>query len=164
MPKGVYGRRQGTGVSISKLTGLERKAYIIWAHQKYTKGVEYSCRDFIDWYVKEFKKKKWKRANVARFDHDKPYSFDNVELQEQLENCRERNERRGNPCRSHKKVDVITFDGKFISQFSSKIEAARFYGISEKTVYNHCQGRTKQFFKFGGGKLSQHLIRFQWSR
>lgn len=130
---------------------IARKAYEIWRGQRkaHRIGNTYSNVDFIRWYVREFKKKKWKRPHVARFDHAKPYSFDNIEMQEQAENNRERNARRGNPCSTHRQVHAHQPFLRTILLFASKRDAAAYFGVSEKTVYNHCQGRTKSPGKFG---------------
>lgn len=132
----------------------------IFFRQKRKKGVLYTLDDFRDWYCKEFRKKKLIRPEVGRFDHSKPYSFDNISLIERLDNIRERNHRCGNPGRKHKKV-VAKFGGKS-REFPSKVEAAHFFGVNEKTVYNHCQNKTKQHFKFG--RTLPHALRFEWKK
>lgn len=137
---------------------------MIWRGQRKANriGNLYSHVDFIRWYIKEFSKKKWKRAHVARLDHSKPYSFENIEMQEQAENNRERNARRGNPCATHRPVKAFGTLTREIIYFASKREAAKYYGISEKTIYNHCMGRTKQHFKFGPQKGVR--VRFEWAQ
>lgn len=158
MPKGVYLRPSGmTGEN--KLKRLERKAYIIFNHQKATVGATYSLFDFIRWYVREHKKKKLKRPEVGRRDHNKLYSFDNVDLIEKTENIQERNTRLGNPCNRHRPVIAFYGDGK-IKEFLSKTEAANYFGVNVKTVWNHCHGRTKLFFKYG--HTLPHALRFEW--
>lgn len=137
---------------------IQLLAYDIWYSQKYRTGVEYSREDFIIWYEKEFNKKKWNRAHVARFDHNKPYSFDNIEMQEQSENNIERNNRRGNPA-IKKKVIAIEEDGTTLT-FDKMSEASLYYKVSMKTVYNHCKKNTKQHCKFGP-KVSKK-VKFSW--
>lgn len=151
---GRQGRRSTVG--LREMSQLERRAYYIYKNQEKREGVEYSWEDFRKWYLCEFQKKKWKRAHVGRKDHDKPYSFSNIEMQEQADNNRERNARRGNPCKSHKKVIAICV-------FASKVEAAKFFKISEKTVYNHCQNKTNSSFKYGRKAPIQGTLRFKWN-
>lgn len=153
------------GVSLKALRGLERKAYFLYYGQKKRSGVAYnSMAEFIAWYVREMKlRRHLKRPEVGRRDHSKPYSIDNIDLIERTDNIKERNARCGNPCRKHRAVWSCALNGKRIKKFKSKVEAAAFYKISEKTVYNHCMGRTKQFFKFGKWVKDKRPVRFEWS-
>ncbi len=147
----------------NNFTELERKAYMIWWRQKCKIGVRYSQKDFITWYVKEHRKKKLKRPEVGRRDHSKPYSFDNVDLIERTDNLKERNARCGNPGRKHKAVCAFSLTGRRLGKFVSKVEAAKKFGVSEKTVYNHCQGRTSRFMQYGRVKGAQK-VRFEWAK
>lgn len=72
-------------------------------------------------------------------------------MEELADNNRERNVRRGNPGRSHRKVTAWI---KGSRQFKSKVEAAKFYGVDVKTVYNQCEGKVK---------FSRSGVRFAWS-
>lgn len=148
-------------LDFSKMEWLPKKAYRVWGQQAQRNIRKYSSREFIAWYITEYRKrKKWKNAHVSRVDHSKPYSFENIKLEEAFDNVKERNDRLGNPTKSHKKVVSICFLTGTRKIFNSKVEAADFYGVNEKTVWNHCNGRTKQFFKFG---TSNHLkMRFEW--
>lgn len=44
--------------------------------------VEYSCREFIAWYLRELKKKTYKDPVIGRIDHSKNYDFDNIMIDE----------------------------------------------------------------------------------
>lgn len=147
----------------NRLSPEIKRAWSIYYKQKDRSGVCYSLREFLYWYIFHPKRKKLILPNVARFDHAKPYSWDNIELQEQVENVRERNSRCGNPGKTHR--SVVAFDlvsGKKIKEFPTKKAAARYFGVSEKTVYNHCQKRTKQFFKFGPKFGLDRKFTFTW--
>jgi hypothetical protein len=144
------------------MTKLARRAYWIWLNQKAREGVLYTSRQFIFWYLKEYRKKRWVRAHVGRRDHSKPYSFDNVDMIEQAENNRERNARCGNPGKMHKKVKSFDKKGRFLRQFRSKVEAARFYGLSEKSVYNKCEKITADFSLSGPPSILREIT-FRWN-
>lgn len=147
------------------MSSVVRRAYWVWAiqgarcynpkndHYPFygARGVRrlYSSRDFIGWFLHNLKKFKGHRPSINRINNDGNYEFGNIEIVSLSDNIKERNDRRGNPGRSHKKVYSVNLDTGKRRLFSSKIEAALEYGINPKTVYNHCQGKTKQFFKFG---------------
>lgn len=156
---------------IAPYTGSLKRGHVsydvlrgIWIYDAQCKRntVEYTKRAFLGWWLYHLKRKKWKRPHCARFDHDKGYSFDNMEMQEQAENNRERNARRGNPCNNHRAVVALTHSGEKLKEFKSKTEAAKFYGVSEKTVYNHCHRRTSNF---NNGPISKaREVTFQWAK
>lgn len=140
---------------------LAAKAHWIWLGQRKRAGAAYTRAEFTAWYVREFTKKKWKRPHVARFDHARPYSFDNIEMQEQTENNRERNARCGNPCRTHRAVKATEPKGK-VRFFTTMQAAADFYGLDRKTVWNYCAKRTKNAGKFGPTKSRVGVV-FVWN-
>lgn len=131
----------------------------IYASQKSRAGVRYGIRHFIYWYIKNLKKKSWKFPHVARHDHNKPYSFDNIFMQEAKENIQERNDRLGNPCKTHRKVRAIKLNGE-VMEFETKKDAAKHFKCSEKTVYNHAMKRTKLYFKYG--PKTERTFYFEW--
>ncbi len=147
----------------NNFTELERKAYMIWWRQKCKIGVRYSQKDFIAWYVKEHRRKKLKRPEVGRRDHSKPYSFDNIDLIERTDNLKERNARCGNPGRTHRAVVAYDLCGNKLGDFESKTAAAKHFGLCDKTVYNHRQGRTALHMKYGRPKGAQK-VRFEWAK
>ncbi len=151
----------GGSLRIKDLCRIGKKAYFIYHNQKAREGVEYSFLDFHSWYLKNFKRKKWKRAHVGRINHDAPYSFSNIEMVEQRENNQERNSRCGNPGRSHKAVIAVELSGK-TRMFKSKVEAAKFYGIDVKTVYNKCVGASPAFAK-DGPRTNARGVTFKWN-
>jgi hypothetical protein len=149
------------------MTKWVRKAHQSWSQQRQRAKsqpwtCDYTSREFIGWWLREMKKKpKWKCPTVSRKDHNKGYCFSNIRLEEKRDNIKERNSRCGNPGKSHRSVVSISLaTGKTLRRFPSKVAAAEHYGISEKTVYNHCVGRTKRPFKFGP-KTGE--VKFQWN-
>jgi hypothetical protein len=146
---------------------LAVRAYVVWCGQKkrakwkykILNGREYSAREFIPWWITEFEKKEWVWPTVGRIDHSKGYSFDNIRMEEMSDNVKERNTRLGNPGRTHRKILCVT--PTYQIECDSKRSAALWFGISEKTVYNHCQGRTKQAWKYGPRKEKERVI-FSW--
>lgn len=119
--------------------------------------VEYSRNEFIKWYVKNLPRKKASWA-VGRINHEHEYCFKNIRFETISDNVKERNSRHGNPGKSARKVQAIDFrTGKILASFKTMDAAAKKYRINRKTVWNHCHGRTKQFFKFG---TSRHYLMF----
>lgn len=138
-----------------------KKAHHIYYGQRSRIGAKYSVREFIYWWVKHPKRKTLKEPNVARRDHNKPYSWDNIMLQEKSENMKERNTRCGNPCSTHRAVRVVDIEtNQIMGYFNTKKEAAKRFGVSEKTIYNHATGITKKPFMFG--PHTGRGFRFQW--
>lgn len=162
LPKELFDRGDKLYVgtkTLSKMRVDVRIAYYIFSAQKKRRGVSYKFREFCYWFVKNLKRKSWQYPNVGRIDHAKGYSFDNIEMQEQIANIQERNARLGNPGKTHRKVLAI-IGGKKL-EFPTKQAAAKYFGVSEKTVYNHSQGRTNQHFKFG--PRTGRAVRFYWN-
>ena len=123
---------------ISTKSSLGARIWSIWKGQRRREGVSYSFDEFAVWWLAQYRSRRWKRPRVARLDHAKPYSFENIEMQEQAENNRERNARRGNPV---KKKAVIAISASKRRRFATMQEAAAFYGVDRKSVYNQCTGR-----------------------
>jgi hypothetical protein len=165
MRKRVRAERIPSGLSrpICTLSKLELNAYHVWCNQRRREGVKYGVNEFIARYCQEYKKRKWRRAHVGRKDHDAPYSFSNVEMQEQAENNRERNQRRGNPSKSHRPVIAVDRTGKVLRKFKSKTEAAKFYGVDTKSIYNKCNRATADFPRLGGPRSILREITFRWA-
>lgn len=145
-----------------------RRAYFSWGKQRQRSAlrgwvVGYTSREFIAWWLHEMRSKpKWKCPTISRIDHAKGYYFGNVKLEEKFDNICERNERCGNPGKMHRAVVAFAVpSGVKLRVFASKRDAAKFYGLSEKTVYNHCHGRTRQFFKFGP-QTRKRAVAFKW--
>lgn len=91
---------------------------------------EYSSREFITWYLKEYYKREyWSRPQCGRIDHSKNYTLDNIELVECSENTKERNVRIGNPTPS-KPISFKHVETGEIRHFTSAREAARLLGVS----------------------------------
>lgn len=150
-----------------------RKAYYVYFGQKnrcYNKNniyykwyggrgiqVKYSTREFLGWW-KNQPVSQFKKPSCGRINNDGHYEFGNIRIEELSDNIKERNKRRGNPGKRHRKVRAYFFNREL--DFNSKLEAAKFFNVSEKTVFNHCEKKTKCPFKFG----PRHKIkpRFQW--
>lgn len=144
-----------------KMSYEAQRGYDSFYQQKKRSKVFYTPRQFVHWWLENIKTRShWEQPTCGRIDHSKWYSFDNIVMQEQSENTAERNSRHGNPGRKHRAVKAIC-EG-IEKTFISKREAAEYYGVSEKTVYNHCQGRTTQHFRFGIGVKGKKAVVFEW--
>ncbi len=134
-----------------------KQGYVSWANQKskcYNKRnpdykyygkkgitVEYSSREFVGWWLLNLKKRKWKSPTVGRLDHSKGYYFENIEMQEALENTRERIRRCGRPeGRQSKKILVFKDDIPFFSSRSAN-QAALVTKKPTSTVCRICNGK-----------------------
>lgn len=140
---------------------LQRGLWIFYS-QKYRNGVRYSLGEFVYWWVFNPERKKIKpssHAHVGRINHRKPYSFDNILIQTLVENNRERNLRRGNPGKTHRKVKAIGPRGG-VKIFPTEISAATYYGIDRKTIWNRCNYRTTK--THNGPKNKSRDVRFEW--
>lgn len=145
-------------LQIKKMAALPARAYQSWQDQRKrclnkksrawkwygAKGirVEYSSRDFIGWYLAEYKKRKWISPTVGRIDHSKNYSFENIEMQEALDNSRERTDRLGSPGIATEKPCVLIENStnERLVVFKSLSEASRYTGLPNGRICNHCKG------------------------
>lgn len=161
-------------LDILKMEPQVKRAYWVWsAQRKRTKrdfgkcSVVYSSREFIAWYrhhLPRFKKLnpgRRERIDVGRIDHTKGYYFGNIQFEFAGDNVSERNIRHGNPNNKHKKVVAQCPPLRGIWLFNTMGEAAAYFKVSEKTVYNHCTGRTKK--PFSCGPKSGSSVRFRWA-
>jgi len=129
---------------------LVKKAYTVYIHQKSrcscvtdsryknygAKGisVEYSAREFIAWYLDNIKTFKGKRPSVGRIDHNRNYSFDNIEMQSTSDNTKERLKRVGNP-KPKKPILCIDYKTKEpLMIFDSTSQASVFTGINRTWI------------------------------
>lgn len=135
-------------LSMSKMPPLVKRAYAAWSlsrdrcnnprnkDYKYYGGkgirVLYSSREFIVWWTIQFKSKKWKNPTVGRIDHDRDYRFDNIEMQEKVDNSLERIDRVGCPFPQHQIIAIEKNGSR--RPFSSMRKAAVFYGLSVSTI------------------------------
>ncbi len=135
-----------------------RKAYFSYRNQKYRcysknnksyknyggRGitVNYTCREFVSWWLFHVNQKEWKDPTVGRIDHDGPYSFENIEMQERADNTAEVHKRRGQ-CGGPKKKRVIAYWPNGIVYYESTREAARKLGIHQSFVIRNCAGLSK---------------------
>lgn len=132
--------------AMSKLAG---RAYGIWnlqcqrcanpkngSYKNYgAKGIRvtYSARDFIGWWLWQFKTKgyKLKKIGVGRIDHSKDYSFENIEMIEHADNAREMYCRTGGN-KTVARTPVVLVDDKSGSThvFASNVLAAKFAKVT----------------------------------
>jgi hypothetical protein len=128
---------------------LVRRAYGIWNSQKQrcenkrSKSyknygaigirVEYSAREFIWWWLNEFKNKRPKHPSVGRIDHSKNYSFNNIEMVEHHDNAREMYYRTGGNGQADRIPIVLVNDHEMVVFSSSKL-AAKFANVSEPMI------------------------------
>lgn len=126
------------------MSKTEKRAYWTWSRQrkrcnnpkdsnyKYygLKGikVEYTSREFIGWYLKNYPKIYIRLLDVGRIDHNKNYSLNNIQFQSREDNSKERNERLGNPIKS-KPVKIIEKNTGYIFYTKSLKEAQDKTGI-----------------------------------
>lgn len=117
-----------------------------WAYYG-AKGIKvrYETREFVGWYLEQLKTRKWKDPTVGRIDHDKDYTFDNIEMQERSDNSRERNTRKPQigPKPRHWRSVVASKGGVPFATFLSVTDAAKFFGLKPPSVSNICSGRAK---------------------
>ncbi len=93
-------------------------------------SVEYSCKEFISWWLQEKSNFRGKIPTVSRIDHDKGYSFDNIKMEDKGKNTAERNVR---VCsRATFAFRYPTYE--FLGLFRSGRAAARHFGIAQCDV------------------------------
>lgn len=154
----------------TKMTKAQKQGYVSWANQrskcnnpknpdfKYygAKGirVEYSSRQFVLWWLKNLKRRKWTQPTVGRIDHDRNYSFDNIVMQERIENSSERCRRLGRPvpAKTAPKFTAVFKNGRKIKKFRSAMDAAVYFKLNTSTVVRLCQGKY-----ISGGKRKTKL-------
>lgn len=108
--------------------------------------VQYTARDFIGWYLSEIEKRKFKMPSVGRIDHDKDYSFDNIQMVEQAENAREMYHRTGGNKEVQKRA-VVLVHGDECYKFSSVKEAAEFAGVTQVRISQAARSEQKKKIK-----------------
>lgn len=106
--------------------------------QKKEQGVSYSLREFIVWWLENLETFTGKTPTCGRIDHSKPYSWDNILMQDRADNSREaalRN-RLGPKTKEKKakKVSVYAKTGEFVVELPSIRDTALFFGVSQRSV------------------------------
>lgn len=151
--------RNYTGpLDVKKMDKSIKKIYMRWGCQrsrcnnprdkafKYygEKGirVEYSSRDFIDWFLNAQISGKFKNPVTGRVDHSKNYSFDNIEMIEWSDNSKEAILRSGNP-RPKRIVHVFFKTNEHSIFFDSIHSAAAHFGRYPSYVYKRAAGKIK---------------------
>ncbi len=114
------------------------------------KGIdqEYTCREFVSWWVFNLKTFKGKWPTVGRIDHSKNYSFDNIIMQDMSENCKESAARNDFGRASNKKVYVYSKSRSHIATFCTQGDAAKFFGIHNWTIKNIIKGKKHKKVNF----------------
>lgn len=147
-------------LSRGKMSPVVKKAYDTWATQRQrcrdpktesyphygARGikVEYTSREFIDWFLKESEGRDLSQLSVGRKDHDKNYSLDNIEMVTKSENSSERYKRAGHP-RGIKKIEIIDANtGTVIAVAQGQLEASKITGVSHCNICGYCTGRYKK--------------------
>lgn len=155
---------EGT-LNLKKMEQLVLRAYTAWGNQrakcynpkdpcfKYYGEigvwVHYSSREFIGWYLYYQNKLNLKDPSCGRIDHDGPYCFENIKLEEFQDNRRERAYRVGMPDSSNPVSMHYYATGKKVRDFRSISEAASFLRINVSTICRVLDGTIKTC---GGGR------------
>ena len=114
--------------------------------------VEYTQEEFVEWYLKNVPS----GFHVGRIDHDKNYSFHNIEIQTVQENSRERIARLGPPA--GRKQIVVTKNGSFFGEYESIMSAAQATGYDRANIANYL--KNKPFHKTRNGFTYQYKENF----
>lgn len=146
------------------LTGEALRAYRSWGQQRSrctnpnvknyawygAKGVrvEYGCREFVEWWVKEAKRIGKKGLVCDRINSKKNYKFGNIQLISRSENGKRME-------RAPKYRPIIWAVGP--RTFKTVHEAAEITGYSASTIYGYCNGSRKptkkeNTFSFGAAE------------
>lgn len=102
--------------------------------------VEYDTREFMGWYIAEYKKYQGSNPTIGRIDHSKNYTFDNIHFESREENSGESRTRNG---ADHIKIPVYVIDrksGKCVGSAPSIMEASDLTGVSIMTISRHVNG------------------------
>lgn len=151
-------------LGISVMSGDAKTAYRRWLHQmdrcnnpknpgyRHYGGigirVEYTSRQFVGWFLEslvEFRKiHPFENPDIGRIDHNKNYSFDNIKMETDAENTKERNIRCGNHFGAEEKAVISTnlITGRK-RVFKSFHECALFTGSCRKTINKLCSGKSR---------------------
>ena len=105
--------------------------------------VEYGTREFIGWYIENFKNFKGENPTVGRKDHSKNYRFDNIRFESREENSAESCRRNGHWGGKSKAIKVFE-NGMRIATAESIIDAAVMTGMSVSTISRHINGAAKR--------------------
>lgn len=140
----------------SKMTPIAKKAYSTWCGQRARIGNSYPAREYIGWYIQEYEKKEWVNPHISRKDHDKPYSFDNIEMQEAAENVRERLARCGQPHRTARKV-CMKYNYGGVVEYKNARTAATALGVHLTVIHRNCRNL------FGKRHGLPTIAKFSWA-
>lgn len=157
----------------TKMTLLPRTAYRSWQDQRHrclykgnpnyrwygAKGikVEYSSRDFVSWWLTEYKKRRFtgsRRVVVDRVDPSKNYTFGNIKLVTDKTNSRRV------AIQKHRRKVIYLPTGRI---FNSLTEAGKFWGFSGRGIGYHCTDK-KSDAKFAYAEAPKRCERKTISR
>jgi len=132
----------------SRCSNKSNKSYAYYGQKGIR--VSYETREFIGWYLDNLKY--WKGTglpDVGRIDHNKNYSFDNIEFQTRSENTIDRNNRYGNPSvKAGKRVRIISHSGLIIDA-ANEHDAERFLSLGHGHVrWLIKTGKIKKGYRF----------------
>lgn len=105
--------------------------------------VRYSSRDFVSWWLHEYKSFKGKRPTISRVNHSKDYCFANIRLEDHSLNCTKiLVEMEGRPwitakCKSVALIDIKT--KQVIKTFLHSQLAADALGLCRENIQVQCK-------------------------
>lgn len=148
----------------SKMPKDVKKAYVSFVSQKnrcnYKKArsykhwgqigikVEYSSRDFVNWYLKNirlFKKGDRENLVVGRIDHSKNYSLNNIELISRNKNSIEAAER--NKKKRSSLISVYSYKNNrlvFLKKCVGTLDAEKLTGIDAGNIWRYINKKMKR--------------------
>lgn len=110
----------------------KKNTHYKWYGEKGIK-VEYSWREFLDWFLKNWDKSDLSKLSVGRIDHSKNYSINNIELITKSENSKERQRRCGHSIKP-KKVLVFNKQGTLLAVAKHSKHAIELTGLAKNTA------------------------------
>lgn len=120
----------------------KNNSYKHWGAKKIK--VKYNSRDFIGWYIHEYKKHNYKKNDdivVSRKDHNKNYDFNNIFLSKRSENSREETKR--NRLKKSRIIDIYDKQNNYMGRAVGSIEASNITGINKGNISRIIRGLYK---------------------
>jgi hypothetical protein len=137
--------------------GEIKRAYQSWIDQRYRcsnkksesykyyggKGIKvlYSSREFIGWWLHEIKKKRYKKPTISRLNHDGNYEFNNIKLEEHIDNCVIDTIKRNGPPSWKQRRKIVILDkisNKVVHVSDSTVDAGLWAGVPRGNISNMC--------------------------
>ena len=112
--------------------------------------VEFSCRQFIYWWIVQNRFFNLNKPTLGRIDHSKGYSFDNIKLEEHSENSKEARERTKSSPWAAQEIDIF-YNQDHVGIAKSISQAAKYIGCGQGSVMasvnRNCIVKKKWTFK-----------------